>query len=226
MADALLLRNLPVHQPDRLVEVSLIRFDSKVPFSYPMFRDLERSQRVFTGLIGVDLGYQLHAGKMLNVEINGVFSQNHLLWVTENFYSELGVAPYLGRLFVPGNADPGNVSASDGAVISYEFWQRRLGGVPDVVGKQIRVEGHPFTIIGVTAKWFTGLTRGEPPEITLPITAAPLIEDGTFSLDRGGAYWLFAIGRLKDGVSIEQARAQLQSFWPGVLLATAETRQG
>jgi predicted permease len=226
LSNALLLRNLPVHEPERLVEVSLIRLDSKVPFSYSMFRELERGQRVFTGLIGVDLGYQWHAGKMLNVEVNGVVSQNHLLWVTGNFYSELGVAPLLGRLFTPGDAEPGNGTASEGAVISYEFWRGRLGGVPEVVGKQIRVEGHPFTIIGVTRKWFTGLTRGEPPEITLPITAAPLVEDGTFSLERGGAYWLFVIGRLKDGVSTEQARAQLQSFWPGVLRATADTREG
>jgi hypothetical protein len=102
LINALLLRNLPVHQPERLVEVSLIRFDSKVPFSYPMFRELERGQRVFSGLIGVDLGYQWHAGKMLSVEVNGVFSQSHLLWVTGNFYSELGVAPYLGRLFTAG----------------------------------------------------------------------------------------------------------------------------
>jgi predicted permease len=226
LINALLLRSLPVRQPDRLVEVSLLRLDSRVPFSYPMFRELERGQRVFTGLIGVDLGYQWHAGKMLNVEVNGALSQNHLLWVTGNFYSELGVAPYRGRLFTPGDADPGNGTASEEAVISYEFWQRRLGGVPVVVGKQIRVEGHPFTIMGVTPKWFTGLTRAEPPEITLPITAAPLIEDGTSSLERGGAYWVFVIGRLKDGVSIEQARAQLQSFWPGVLQATADTRQG
>lgn len=228
LIDALLLRNLPVHQPDRLVEVSLVmnRLDSKVPFSYRMFRELERGQRVFSGLIGVDLGYQWHVGKMLNVEVNGVLSQNHLLWATENFYSELGVAPYLGRLFTPGDADPGNGPASEVAVISYEFWQRRLGGALDVVGQQIRVEGHAFTIIGVTRKGFTGLTRGEPPEITLPIGAAPIVEDGTSDLERGGAYWLFVIGRLKDGVSIEQARAQLQSFWPGVLRATSDTRQG
>jgi predicted permease len=226
LINALLLRSLPVRQPDRLVQVSLLRLDNRVPFSYAMFRELEREQRVFTGLVGVDLGYQWHAGKMLNVEVDGVLSQNHLLWVTENFYSELGVAPYLGRLFTPGDADRGNGAASEGTVISYEFWQRRLGGAPDVVGKQIRVEGHPFTIMGVTPKGFTGLTRGEPPEITLPITAAPLIEDGNSSLDRGGAYWVFVIGRLKDGVSIEQARAQLQSLWPGVLRATADTRQG
>src|SRR5260370_19648534 len=142
-----------------------------------MVLDVQSGQQGLPGMIRVYLGYQWHAGKTLNLEENGGVSQHHLLWVTGNFYSELGVAPYLGRLFTPGDADPGNGTVSEGAVISYEFWQRRLGGVPDVLGKQIRVEGHPFTIMGVTRKWFTGLTRGEPPEITLPITAAPLIED-------------------------------------------------
>jgi len=228
LVNALLLRGIPVRQPDRLVEVSLIRLrlDDKVPFSYRMFRELERGQRVFNGLIGVDLGYQWHAGKMLNVEANGTLSQNHLLWVTGNFYSELGVTPQLGRLFTPSDADPDSGKASDVAVISYEFWQRQLAGAPDVVGTRIRVEGHPFTIIGVTRDGFTGLTRGEPPEITLPITAAPMIEDGSPDLERGGSFWLFLIGRLKDGVSVEQARAQLQSIWPDVLRATAGALEG
>lgn len=226
LTNALLLRRLPVRDPERLVQVSLIRLDSKHPFPYRIFQELERGQRVFSGLIGVDLGYQWHVGKMLNVEVNGALLQNHLLWVTGNFYSELGVTPHLGRLFTPGDAELGNAEVSDVAVISYEFWQRHLGGPPDVVGQQLRVEGHPFTIVGVTRKGFTGLTRGEPPEITLPITAAPLIQDGASSLERGGAYWLYVIGRLKDGVSIEQAQAQLQSFWPEVLRVTADTRQG
>jgi predicted permease len=226
LINALLLRSLPVRQPDRLVQVSLIRLDSKVPFSYRMFQELERGQRVFTGLIGIDLGYQWHGDALLNVEVNGVLSQNHLLWVTENYYSELGVNPYLGRLFTAGGPNAGSGASSESAVISYEFWQRRLGGVSDVVGKQIHVEGHPFTIVAVTPKWFTGLTRGEPPEITLPIAAAPLVEDGNSNLERGGSYWVFVIGRLKDGVSVEQARAQLQSFWPAALQATSDTRQG
>jgi hypothetical protein len=79
LANALLLRSLPVHQPERLVQISLVRLDSKVPFSYAMFRELERGQRVFTGLIGVDLGYQWHAGKMLNVEANGILRPRLIL---------------------------------------------------------------------------------------------------------------------------------------------------
>jgi len=124
LTNALLLRSLPVRQPERLVEVSLIHLDSKYPFPYRLFQELERGQHAFTGLIGVDLGYQWHVGKMVSVEMDGVLSQNHLLWVTDNFYTELGVAPRLGRLFTPGDA----VRAPKVAVVSHEFWERSLGG--------------------------------------------------------------------------------------------------
>jgi len=217
LINALLLRDLAVRQPERLVKLSAIRPDGKVPFSYPMFREVERGQRVFTGLIGWG------TGGMFNVEVNGILSQNHVLTVTGNCYSELGVAPLLGRLLIPEDANPGSGATSQVAVIGYEFWQHRFGGSPDVVGKQIRVEGQPFTIIGVTRKWFTGLSTGQPPEVTIPITAAPLIQGGTFNLDSRSVLWVFVTGRLNDGVSIDQARAQLQSFWPEVLLATAST---
>src|SRR5205807_3541936 len=113
-------------------------------------------------------------------------------------------------------------STSQVAVIGYEFWQRRFGGTPDVLEKQVRIEGRPFTIVGVTRRWFTGLTPGEPPEVTIPITAFPPLH-GNFNLEDRAVLWLHITGRLKDGVTIDQARAQLQSFWPEVLLATAST---
>jgi putative ABC transport system permease protein len=184
LINALLLRDLPIRQPERLAEVSLTLNGDKVPFSYPMFREFERGQRVFTGLIGVDLGYQWQAG-MFNVEVNGILSQHNVHSVTGNYYSELGVVPLLGRLLAAVDVGHGEATTSQVAVISYEFWQSHFGGAPDVVGKQIRVEGQPFTIIGVTRKWFTGLTPGQPPEVTIPITAAPLVEDGNSSLERG-----------------------------------------
>jgi len=217
LINALLLRDLPVRQPERLVQLSAVRRDGKVPFSYPMFREVERGQRVFTGMIGWG------SAGMFNLEVNGVLSQNHVLTVTGNCYSELGVAPLLGRLLTPEDSNPSSGTTSQVAVIGYEFWQQRFGGALDVLGKQIRVEGHPFTIIGVTRKWFTGLSTGEPPEVTVPVTAAPLIQGGTFTLDTRSTLWLFVTGRLRNGVTIEQARAQLESFWPEVLLATAST---
>jgi predicted permease len=218
LINALILRDVPVRQPERLVYLSAIRQGSKITFSYPMFREVERGQRVFSGVIGWGGNW------MPNVEVNGVLSQDRVLSVTGNCYSELGASPFMGRLLAPEDENLSGGANSQVAVIGYEFWQRRFGGAPDVVGKRIRIEGHPFTIIGATRKWFTGLTTGEPPDITVPLTAMPLVQTGEFDLESRSILWLHPIGRLKDGVTIEQARAQLQSFWPDVLLATASTQ--
>jgi predicted permease len=94
-----------------------------------------------------------------------------------------------------------------------------------VVGQGIRIERQPFAILGVTRKWFAGMTPGEPPEVTIPITAQLLIWGNMFNgLEDCAVLWVRATGRLKDNVTIDQARAQLQSFWPQVLAATAPTK--
>jgi predicted permease len=218
LIDALLLRDIPVRHPEQLVKLSAIRGSGSVPFSYPMFREVERGQRVFSGLIAWS------AGAMSNVEANGELSQSRVLSVSGNYYSELGVAPLLGRLLIPADSNLSSGTTPQVAVIGYEFWQQRFGGALDIVGKQIRIEDKPFTIVGVTRKWFTGMTTGEPSDITVPITAYPSLTEGNeFSLESRSLLWLFVTGRLKNGVNIDQARSQLQSFWPDVLLATAST---
>jgi predicted permease len=217
LINALLLRDLPVPRPDRLVELSLVREGHKIVFSYPMFRQLDRGQRVFSALIA-------WSGPWLsNVEVNGVLGQSRVYSATGNYYSELGVAPLLGRLLTAEDVNPHAGSTTQVAVIGYEFWQQRLGGAVDAIGKQIRVEGQPFIIVGVTRKWFAGLTPGELPEVTVPITAIPIVTPSLESLDNRSALWVQITGRLADEVTIGQARAQLHSFWPGVLLATAST---
>jgi len=219
LINALLLRDLPVPHPERIVELSVERHGDKIPFSYPMFRELERGQRVFSSLIAWS------GGILSNVEVNGVFARANVLAVTSSFYSELGVAPLRGRLLISDDVNPQAGSTSQVAVIGYEFWQRRFGGAPDVIGKQVRVEDQSFTIVGVTRKWFTGITPGEPPDVTIPVTVyASLRGEGVaFPLDDRTKLWIRITARLKDGVTIDQARAQLQSFWPAVLLATAST---
>jgi predicted permease len=218
LINALLLRDLPVQHPEQLVRLSPVRKGDKITFSYPMFREVERGQRVFSSMMAWSIN------DLSNVEINGVLAQHRVLAVSGNAYSELGTTPLIGRLLAPTDADLGNGADVQVAVIGYEFWQRQFGAAPNVVGNQIRIEGHPFTIIGVTRKWFMGLTTGEPPEITVPIPAISLISTGGFDLGSRSILWLYPIGRLKAGVTIEQARAQLQAFWPDVLLATASTQ--
>jgi predicted permease len=207
LLNALLLRDLPVRQPERLVELSVVRRGDKIMFSFPMFREIERGQRVFSGLIGWSFG------EIANVELNGVLSQAEMRSVTGNYYSELGATPLLGRLITPDDVSPGGPGTSPVVVLSYGFWQRRFGGASDVVGKEIAIEGQPFTIIGVAQKWFTGMTTGEAPDVTIPMK-------GT---DERSRLSVFITGRLKGGVTVAQARAQLQSFWPEVLRATAPT---
>jgi len=236
LINALLLRDVSVREPERLVEVAPVRcenaritadvsrascsqFDRKISFSYPMYRELERQQRVFSAVIAWSSGFDL-----ARVEVNGALFQNEVFAVSGNYHSELGATPLLGRLLTPEDADPHSGSTLRVAVLSYEFWQRRFGGAPDAIGKQIRIEGTPFTIIGVTRKWFTGLSTGEPPEITIPITAQPLVDPLTFkSIDDGALLWVMVTGRLKHGVTIDQAHTQLESFWPDLLAATAST---
>jgi predicted permease len=207
LLNALLLRDLPVWQPERLVELSVLRRGNKIPFSFPMFRELERGQRVFSGLIGWSFG------EMKNVELGGVLSQAEVRSVTGDYYSELGATPFLGRLIAREDVSLGTAGSSPVAVLSYDYWQRRFGGTRDVAGKVIAIEGQPYTIIGVTRKWFAGMAVGDPADVTIPMK----------STDERALLWVFITGRLKDGVTVAQARAQLLSFWPEVLRATAST---
>jgi predicted permease len=205
LIDALLLRELPVRQPEELVQLSVVRRQDKIPFSYPMFTELDRGQRVFSGLIGWS------PGSTSNVEINGVLSRALVSAVTANYYSELGTLPFMGRLIAPHDARGSAVSPV--AVLGYEFWQRRFGGASDVVGKHVRIEAQAYTVIGVTRPWFSGMTTGQPADLSIPMKPS----------DSRALLWVFLTGRLKPGGTLDQARAQLGSLWPAVLQATAST---
>ena len=211
LINALILRDLPVRQPKQLVQLSVIMHTgTSAPFSFPMFEEVERGQRVFTGILSFSPSLKI------NVEINGTLFTDDVNAVTGNFYSELGATPLLGRLLGPDDVDVHGGRTAQVAVIGYEFWCSRFGGDPAAVGKQIRIEGQPFTIIGVTRKWFTGMRAGEPAGVTIPITDGTLVAHWA-SLDSRSFLWLQVVGRLKDGVTIEQASAQLQTFWPAAL---------
>ena len=118
------------------------------------------------------------------MDIHGTVSFSDVRSVTANYYSVLGVKPLVGRLINPSDAQ-GN-QASPVAVIGYELWQERFAGDPSAVGKTIHIDGRFFTIIGVTQKWFTGMTIGSPPEITVPAGALRAYDHQSRSL-----LWLY-----------------------------------
>jgi len=180
-----------------------------------MFHEIERSQQVFSGLFG------WWGDSVKNVEVDGALSRALTFAVTGSYYSELGVSPVRGRLIVPDDVKLDGGAPQRVVVIGNSFWRRHYGGDPATIGKTIRIEGVPFTIIGIAPKGFTSMTIALEPDVTIPVTTLPSVEPDSLEL-RNNRKWfqLDVIGRLKDGVSPAQAQAQLESFWPGVKAAT------
>jgi predicted permease len=218
LLSALLYRDLPVPHPEQLLELRIIFHNGRhVAFSVPMFRELQRNQKVFSGMLAWS------GGGPENVEVGGKLARNNVLYVSGGFYSQLGQRPELGRLIEPAD---GNFSGpiSQVAVISDAFWRSRFGGDKEALGTQVLVEGRPFTIIGVTEKGFSGLDSGVPAEVTVPMTAFGIsAPNSPFPITSSHYLWLNIIGRLKEGVSIQQARGQLDAIWPGILAEVVPT---
>jgi predicted permease len=207
LVDGLVLRELPVPHPEQLVSFG-------APYvSLPMFQEITRDQKVFSGT------FAWWGSALMNVEANGEFSRAMVDPVTGNFYSELGAAPQIGRLLDPDDVDLDATAPAQIAVLGYDFWQRQYAGDRRVIGKTLKIEGHPFTIVGVTRKGFNGMNLETEDDITVPLTAEPLINgvtDVQGHLQRRDVLWLMAAARLKRGVSLNQARAQLESLWPTI----------
>src|SRR5438093_194954 len=217
--DQLLLRPLPVRQPERLVNLSAPgpkpgsqscsqAGSCELVFSYPMFRDLERGQTVFTGIaahrtFGANLAYHgqtLNGGGML---------------VSGSYFSVLGVQPALGRLFT--TADDRTVGAHFVAVLSHSYWETHLGSNPGVIDEQIIVNGQSMTIIGVAPRGFDGTTLGARPQVFVPITMRGLMEPGFRDFENRRSYWAYLFARLKPDVSMERAQAAINGIYKPIV---------
>jgi predicted permease len=211
LLNAVLYRQLPAPHPEQLVELRIIFHNGKhVTFSLPMFEQLQRGQKVFSGM------FAWSGGGPQTVEIAGKLTRDSVLFVSGEYYSEFAQRPLLGRLIDPADSDPSK-PVSRVAVISEEFWRNRFGGDAAVLGKQIRVEGQPFTVVGVTQRGFTGIDPASPPNITVPLLAFSGLGSPEFDITSSHYLWLHVIGRLKPGVTIQAARAQLSGIWPAIL---------
>lgn len=214
LLNGLVLRDLPVPSPERLVRFGAQSGDE--PFagiSLPLFAQISEGQKVFSST------FAWSGDSLRTIEIDGVLSRHDLWGVSGGFYLALGATPELGRLIGPADDDLNANTSSPVAVLSYEFWQRYYGNDPAVVGKILKIEGAAFTIIGVTRAGFSGISADRQPEITIPYSSQPLLSgnsDARKQLQRADALWLEAAGRLKPGAEYQQAGAQLKSIWPGI----------
>jgi predicted permease len=202
LVNAVLLRPLPVAAPGRLVSVSVLgKDDSMLAFSYPSYKDFrDRGGEVLAGLF---------AERMAPMSLSRD-GGNERVWgylVTGNYFDVLGVGAARGRAFT-AEEDRARLSAPV-AVISDACWRRRFGADPGVVGRDILLNGHPFRVVGVMPEGFAGAEVVYTPEVWVPMTMQEWIEPGNAWLERRTTQNIFAVGRLKDGVTTEQAASSL-----------------
>jgi len=220
----ILLRPMPVPEPDRLVNLAApgpkpgggitdvgLNGNREAQFSYPMFRDLEKGQTGFTGIAA-------YIDYLANLSFEDRPTSGRIYLVSGSYFDVLNVKPALGRLLGPGD-DP-RVGESAVAVLSYEFWQRVFGGEPSVIGKTLTVNGQALEIVGVAPQGFRGTNIGVRTDVFVPLTLAPtamagLVGPQMFEARQG--YWIYLFARLKSGVTLERAAAQLNGVYAGVL---------
>lgn len=226
LIDAVMLRMLPVKNPQELVSLKLepdTQFPREAPdgdrsivFPYPAFVQMREHNQALSALFAFrDTG-------PVSVLVNGNAEIVRGQLVTSNYFSALGVRTALGRDFVPEDDAPG---AGSVAIISYGYWQSHFGGEVSAMGRQILVNGAPVTIIGVAAPEFFGLQPGSAAGLYMPMAMQPKIvpnvageDPGTSTFTATNVWWIQLMGRLKPGVTAEQARANLDVIYrPAVL---------
>ena len=222
LADRLLLRALPVRDPQALVLITAngprrgsvdTPYDDTFTFSYPMYCDFrDRAPK----LDGVAAWFPSPASVLLRGQTERISTN----LVSGNYFQVLGIPMALGRPILPEDA---RVSGSSPvAVISHAMWEQRLGGDPGVLNQPITLNGQPFTVIGVAARGFQGLAVGETPAIFVPVTMKAQILPGRDALGERRYMWLNVIARLSPGVSRESAESALNVFWRPILESELE----
>ncbi len=217
--DGLLLRTLPVDDPERLVQLAAAPPSAAIGAAVMDLSDLggnpAAGHREFDGAFAwtrFDAQFDLSTGGESQF-VNGV-------WASAGAFDVLGVKPALGRLFQPSDDARGGGSGGPVVVISHAFWQTHFGGAPDAIGRTLTLERVPLTIVGVTPPGFFGLAPGRSFDVVIPLGVEPLIRGSESRLDRRTSWWLQVFVRLKPGQSIEAATALMQTLQPGIREAT------
>ena len=215
LINALLLRVLPVRDPHQLVWLEKANLESsgQPSLPYPFYRDLRDHNQVFSGVVcysNMAPGLRVYAGAE---RVSGEL-------VSGNYFTALGVKPYIGRLLTPDDDKvPG---AERVAVLSYGFWDRRFGADPGIVGKVLHLNNVPMTVIGVTPPAFHGLNVGSSVDIRVPMMMQAEMWGAESILESRGDWWLNVVGRLGPGATRTQAEAALLPMLIGYMRANQE----
>jgi predicted permease len=208
LIDALMLRWLPVRNPQELVQLKLGSRVAAAPpgesFSNAIVAALADQKDIFSNVGGF-------SGALFDAGLRGSVSRVPGAWVTGGYYETLGLSPELGRLLGPEDDRPG---APPVAVISHGYWERQFAADPDAIGRSIPLDGVPVTIVGVSPRGFRGANAAAAADITMATAALSQLEPAYAGLLGPGNFWLIALARPRSGVSVSQAQAHLSAIWP------------
>lgn len=223
LLDQLLLRQLPVREPSRLVildapgpnQGSMHRFSSfSTPISYPLYRDLrDGTGEVFEGLLG-------RVPVTVNVTTRETESAEGEL-VSGNYFDVLGVRPAYGRVLAPD--DDRQRLAHPVVVLSHAYWQRRFGADPGVVGRKLDVNRQVFEIVGVAEPGFHGVEIGRVAGLFLPMAMKPWVTPTWDDMEERRVMWLNPVARLRSGVTAERAAVVANTVYQRVLADEVKT---
>ena len=232
LIDAVMLRSLPVRDPQRLVVLQWSAHhepkthsngsygDCRTNFgdadstgcslSKPFVEDVRSKTNVFSGLAA------FASARPLNLSGNGPATQASTQYVSGDYFETLGVQAAVGRTI---QAADDTVTAPAVAVLNYGYWQRAFGGDPSAIGKTIRLQNLPFTIVGVAEPRFVNLTPGKTFDLWIPLAQGPRLQSGwTPRMDDAGSWWMVVVARLKPGVTHAQAESAVSLLFFNALV--------
>lgn len=212
LIDAIRLRSLPVKDPQGLAYLDFAPKSTRMGwwstrsavFTYAQWESIRRHQQAFSAMAA-------WSSKDFNLAQEGRERYAEGMFVNGDYFNVLGVPAMIGRTFTAQDDQPG--CGSPGAVISYAFWQGEMGGDSQVTNRKVRLDGRLFPVIGVTAPGFTGVDIGHRFDVAVPVCSDPMFwEPDKGHLPSRTAWWLSLMGRLKPGVTIARANAEIQSI--------------
>ncbi len=221
LVDQLLLRLLPVKNPQQLV---LLSWQGEYyggnrgmnVLSYPMYKDIRARNQVFSDMM-------CHRDISVSLSFNGRTERASGELVSGNYFQFLGVGAALGRTFTPEDDKiPGGHPL---AILSYDYWHNRFAADPAILGKTILVNNHQLTIVGVSQQGFDGVEPGSAAEIRIPLAMKGEMTPGWNDLDNRRSRWVNVFGRLKSGVALKQAKASLQPIFHAINLMESQQKE-
>ena len=198
---AMLLQPLDIPKADRVFTFAPHASGYPV-FSYPEVRDVRDGNTVFSAVAAESM-------QVFGLEVGGAAQPVWGSEVSGQFFEALGIKPFMGRLLQP--SDDTHPGASEAVVISWPAWKSHFGSDPDIIGKIVRIDKHPYTVVGITAETFFGTQKFLQTDLYVPMANQASLE-GVSWLDDRNNKMVFPIARIKDGITVAQAQGELDNL--------------